>query len=123
MVFVGLWIFTSGLTHVHLTSSASQLKRKMFLQIFSFSVQRSYGEDGYRRKGNDCTLSSKTYQTKTLKSFRQGNCKTYISFDLRKLRRVHHHSSLSNAPHVFVHGMSLNGSSTLQRCNVLRKRR
>ena len=37
-VFVGLWIFTSGLTHVHLKSSASQLKRRMFLQIFSFSV-------------------------------------------------------------------------------------
>ena len=50
MIFVGLWIFTSGLTHVHLTSSASQLKRRTFLQIFSFSNVFQGNVARYRRK-------------------------------------------------------------------------
>ena len=38
MIFVGLWIFTSGLAHVCVRGSASQLKRRTFLHIFSFSA-------------------------------------------------------------------------------------
>ena len=48
MVFVGLRIFVRRVAHVYVTSSTFHLKRRAFLQTFSFSIYRSYGEDGCR---------------------------------------------------------------------------
>ena len=38
MVFVGLWIFTSRLTHVYVTSSASELKEKRSCNSFHLAL-------------------------------------------------------------------------------------
>ena len=48
MVFVDLPIFATRMAHVYVAGSTFHLKKRAFLQTFSFSMERSYGEDGYR---------------------------------------------------------------------------
>ena len=61
MVFVDLRIFATRMAHVYVAGSTFHLKRRALLQTFSFSIERSYGEDGYRRERNDCTILPKTH--------------------------------------------------------------
>ena len=88
MIFVDLRIFATRMAHVYVAGSTFHLKRRALLQTFSFSIERSYGEDGYRQERNDCTILPKTHQKKTFKSFRQRNSRAYILSGLQELRGV-----------------------------------
>ena len=46
MVFVGLRIFARRMAHVYVAGSTFHSKKRAFLQNFSFSIERSCGEDG-----------------------------------------------------------------------------
>ena len=85
MVIVDLRIFATRMAHVYITDSTFHLEKRAFLQTFSFGIERSYDEDGYRRERNDCTISPKTHPEKTFKSFCKGNSKAYILSGLQKL--------------------------------------
>ena len=47
MVFIDFRIFARRMAHVYVAGSTFHLKKRAFLQTFSFSIECSYGEDGY----------------------------------------------------------------------------
>ena len=105
MVFVGLWIFTSRLTHVYVTSSASELKEKRSCNSFHLALYARMVRMDIDEKEMIAHYHRKCFKRKLLKlSAKEIARHIYILFGLRKLQRVHYHPSLSNAPHVFVHG-------------------